>query len=323
MADPDTHRTTLGPALRRVRGAEVRRGWNGCLEVGFEPWVVRCLADLSFRSLRPLIVALVPGQQKLLNKVKRMRVELQNELADVINELGPQYYDDFEDVRSTFALASASWLIQRVVAHPRARVQVSTIIGAEPSRSAFASEALGTERRARSAQSPDGLLLCIHDLLLHANRLQTWIDERLFGWSKSSKRGTSAWAAQPRSTDGSQLPTPETSDDEDGGDYDNVLGYLSDGYTSPTTRSRAGSYADLQKLRLSRQAPAQRLDIPQYVREPATTTSPTTSPTGSVRSKHARRGSLVDDIPVERISQCDKRQSFDEMTEDLNKETGK
>jgi glycerol-3-phosphate O-acyltransferase/dihydroxyacetone phosphate acyltransferase len=50
------------------------------------------------KSLRPLIVSLAPGQQRTLGKLKKMRVELQSELHEVIDTFGPQYYDDFEDV---------------------------------------------------------------------------------------------------------------------------------------------------------------------------------------------------------------------------------
>jgi glycerol-3-phosphate O-acyltransferase/dihydroxyacetone phosphate acyltransferase len=148
----------------------------------------------------------------------------------------------------------------------------------------------------------------------------------LFGWSKSSKRGTSAWAAPPRSLDGSRLPTPETSDDEDGGDYDNVLGYLSDGYISPVaTRSRAGSYADLQKLKMSKTAGAT-LAVPTAVPGPAPTADPGrprsgsvgSSPGGSPRTKRARGNSLTEVVPVQEINKCDKSQPFEEMTEQLN-----
>jgi glycerol-3-phosphate O-acyltransferase / dihydroxyacetone phosphate acyltransferase len=66
-----------------------------------------CSSD-SHRSLRPLIVALVPGQQKSLNKLKAMRVELSNELADVINTFGPQYYEDFDEVSPTSVLSCLS-----------------------------------------------------------------------------------------------------------------------------------------------------------------------------------------------------------------------
>jgi glycerol-3-phosphate O-acyltransferase / dihydroxyacetone phosphate acyltransferase len=50
------------------------------------------------RSLRPLIVALIPGQQRSLNRLKAMREHLSNEVAEVINEFGPKLYDDFDQV---------------------------------------------------------------------------------------------------------------------------------------------------------------------------------------------------------------------------------
>ena len=49
-----------------------------------------------FRSLRPLIVSLVPGQQQHLERLKLMRQTLSTELMDVINEYGPKLYDDFD-----------------------------------------------------------------------------------------------------------------------------------------------------------------------------------------------------------------------------------
>jgi hypothetical protein len=69
--------------------------------------------------LRPLIVAAAPGQQKLLTSVKKMRVDLQNELADVINEFGPRYYDDFEEVQLLTAPLPGD-THSGIVANPRA-----------------------------------------------------------------------------------------------------------------------------------------------------------------------------------------------------------
>ena len=83
---------------------------------------------------------------------------------------------------------------------------------------------------------------------------QTWLDERLFGWSKSAQRGTSAWAGATRSQEISRAATPDLSEDEEVVDYDNVLGYLPVYEGAPhghRTRSRQNSYADLQKLRMS------------------------------------------------------------------------
>jgi hypothetical protein len=56
------------------------------------------LAYHQHRSLRPLIVALVPGQQRSLDKLKAMRVHLANEVADLINEFGPKMYENFDEV---------------------------------------------------------------------------------------------------------------------------------------------------------------------------------------------------------------------------------
>jgi hypothetical protein len=50
------------------------------------------------RSLRPLIIALIPGQQRSLDKLKTTRLRLANEVAAVINEFGPKLYDDFDEV---------------------------------------------------------------------------------------------------------------------------------------------------------------------------------------------------------------------------------
>lgn len=54
---------------------------------------------LHRRSLRPLIVALIPGQQRSLDKLKTMRVHLSNEVAELINDYGPQQFKNFDEVR--------------------------------------------------------------------------------------------------------------------------------------------------------------------------------------------------------------------------------
>ena len=62
---------------------------------------------MNVRSLRPLIVALVPGQQRSLDKLKAMRVQLSNEVADLINDFGPTLYEDFNEV--------CSWLTTKLI----------------------------------------------------------------------------------------------------------------------------------------------------------------------------------------------------------------
>ena len=81
----------------------------------------------------------------------------------------------------------------------------------------------------------------------------SWIDERLFGWSRSARRGTSAWSGPP-ADDSSRVGTPDYSDEEDTGDYDNVIGAIpmnEDSTCSQKSRSRQSSYADLQRLRMA------------------------------------------------------------------------
>lgn len=44
------------------------------------------------------MVALLPGQQRRLDKIKAMRESLSNELMELINEFGPQLWEDFNHV---------------------------------------------------------------------------------------------------------------------------------------------------------------------------------------------------------------------------------
>lgn len=53
--------------------------------------------DVLF-SIRPLLVALFPGQQRSLDRLKSMREKLSNEVVEIINTFGPKLYDDFNQV---------------------------------------------------------------------------------------------------------------------------------------------------------------------------------------------------------------------------------
>lgn len=63
------------------------------------------------RSLPPLIVALIPGQSRSLDKLKAMRVQVTNELVEAVNEFGPKLYDDFDEVRILAKLLCGSLII--------------------------------------------------------------------------------------------------------------------------------------------------------------------------------------------------------------------
>ncbi|KAF8163273.1 glycerol-3-phosphate O-acyltransferase [Crassisporium funariophilum] len=129
------------------------------------------------KSLPPLIVALIPGQQRSLDKLKAMRVHLSNEVASLINDFGPTLYEDFNEARILVPSASAP-----------------------PS-----SGTSGLWRRKSSTGAVDAQGLG----LTHP---MTWIDERLFGWSRSSRRGTSAWSglADDASRMNSSIPATTT-----------------------------------------------------------------------------------------------------------------
>lgn len=163
------------------------------------------------KSLQPLFTTLIPGQSRVLDEVKAMRIEVSNELADVVRESGPKLWDDFDMDRIPVPSASAP-----------------------PS-----SGTPGLWRRKSSTGGVDAQ----GSFLVHP---MTWLDERLFGWSRSASRGTSAWAGTP-STEISRASSPAPSE----GDYDNVLGYLEARKPAGRSRSRShqNSYADLQKLR--------------------------------------------------------------------------
>jgi len=301
------------------------------------------------KSLRPLVVQLIPGQTKELEKVKRQRAAISNELAQCINEFGPQLWDDFDEWRILVPSASAP-----------------------PS-----TGTPGIWRRKSNVGGVDAQ----GNLLVHPMK---WLDERLFGWSRSAHRGTSVWAGAP-SHGPSAMPTPEASDNEDNGDYEHVLGYLphlgvGDG-TRSTGRSRSTSYADLQSLRkvdgtqafqslsptspttdlrsrsrsdvnLSHLAPVYHsrrsgpsspirntlalssmpptINIPGPESASTASQSPTNTsysyvmadapPAETRESPRQRRMSLSDGVHVQRIASLPRAESFDEATEELNRE---
>ena len=160
----------------------------------------------------------------------------------------------------------------------------------------------------------------------------TWLDERLFGWSKSSHRGTSAWGGTVvSSVEASRVGSPDISDDEDHGDYDNVLGYLPtiDSNTFGLARqpkSLRGSFADLPSVR-SRENLAPHKSRPG---SPTVLMNPPLPPfvpndgggvlTHRKAGQRERKPSLSGSVPVVRIGRLDHDETFKEATEELNQE---
>ncbi|KAF8212268.1 glycerol-3-phosphate O-acyltransferase [Mycena galopus ATCC 62051] len=223
-----------------------------------------------FFSLRPLIVALFPGQQRSLDKLKVMREQLANEVVEIINTFGPKIYEDFNQWR---------------ILVPSASVPPSS-----------GKPGLWRRKSGTGAVDSQGLGL-IHPM--------TWLDERLFGWSRSSTRGTSAWGGS--SADASRIGTPNDSEDEDSGDYDDVIAFLpgSAPQAASKVRSRQSSYADLQRLRMTG----------------LSTSSDQYSPMSPTDHRpRQRKMSLTDGISVQRIAAVDATEQFDDATRGLNDE---
>lgn len=147
----------------------------------------------------------------------------------------------------------------------------------------------------------------------HEFIVQTWIDERLFGWSRSPKSGTSAWGGSTPIHDSSRPVTPDLSDDEDHGDYDHAVNFISayEDASRHKPRSRHGSYADLQRLRMT-----------TTTQQTASSSSSSLRPNESLHMRpvpRQRKGSLSDLVPVERIGAVDRREPFEDATTNLNK----
>lgn len=146
----------------------------------------------------------------------------------------------------------------------------------------------------------------------------TWIDERLFGWSRSAKHGTSAWYGFS-GDEASRIGTPDETDDEDTGDYDNVVGIVASNEESGfKSKSRQSSYADLQRLRQSHMAfTSVKGDLSASAHE---------APLEAIDDLHnpdrhrKRRESLTDNVDVKRIAAIEPEKEFCHATQNLNSE---
>ncbi|EIW72795.1 hypothetical protein TREMEDRAFT_70810 [Tremella mesenterica DSM 1558] len=166
-----------------------------------------------FKSLRPLFLSLWPGNQREVNKLREMREALSNDISDIIDEFGPQLYENFDQSR---ILPSAS-----VPQTGRAPGMF-----------------------ARKSDKADSSVLS-HPMI--------WLDERIFGWSRSASVGQ-VWGAKGdklRSEPSTAPGSPYESEDEEEADvdYDDILSIIDTRKSRPTSpRNRKGklrSYSDL------------------------------------------------------------------------------
>lgn len=52
-----------------------------------------------FKSIRPLFLSIIPGEENTMNELRRSRAELQKTITALINELAPEIYPDFDSKR--------------------------------------------------------------------------------------------------------------------------------------------------------------------------------------------------------------------------------
>jgi glycerol-3-phosphate O-acyltransferase/dihydroxyacetone phosphate acyltransferase len=126
------------------------------------------------------------------------------------------------------------------------------------------------------------------------------------------------------------VATPDGSDNEDSGDYDNVLGYLPAYEGRPKTPLRSGSFADLQKLRMTASDglfDKNRSDCFSHHfpggsahKSVEVNHSPIDGEGLFLRRHRSRKPSLSDSVPVERISASDDDKEFRNVTNDINRE---
>lgn len=153
-----------------------------------------------YKSLRPLLLSLL-GDQNQLERVRKMRSELQAELHSVIEEYAPKIWENFEQTR---------------IHTPSADV---------PPLNADSRKSLGLGSGGRGA-----------DLINHP---LSWLDERLFGWSQydsraaqqrrrrfRQQRSETTLTSELDELSMSEEATTDSGADEDG-DYDSVVGMLS------------------------------------------------------------------------------------------------
>ncbi|KAA1133241.1 hypothetical protein PGTUg99_011671 [Puccinia graminis f. sp. tritici] len=154
-----------------------------------------------YKSLRPLLLSLL-GDQNQLERVRKMRSELQAELHSVIEEYAPKIWENFEQTRIHTPSADVAPL------------------------SGDGRKSLGLGYGGR------GVDLINHPL--------SWLDERLFGWSQYDSRPSQQKRRRLRRlkseptlagerdefSTSEEATTTDSGADEDG-DYDSVVGMLS------------------------------------------------------------------------------------------------
>ncbi|KAJ7206333.1 hypothetical protein GGX14DRAFT_457607 [Mycena pura] len=167
------------------------------------------------KSLPPLIAALIPGQQRTLDKLKAMRIQLANEVSNLINDFGPKLYPDFDKWR---------------ILVPSASVPPSS-----------GTPGLWRRKSGTGAVDAQGLGLT-HPM--------TWLDERLFGFRSSATAPSSDGEDDAGDYDNVIAFVPGAA--AAASLVSAAAGAIA-GTALAGSRNRNSSYADLQRLKMTTQ----------------------------------------------------------------------
>jgi len=83
---------------------------NKCLLIAWAAWALIPFITYAsirfgeqgldiFKSIRPLFLSIVPGEENTIDALRQARAELQKIITDLINELAPEIYPDFDSTR--------------------------------------------------------------------------------------------------------------------------------------------------------------------------------------------------------------------------------
>ncbi|KAL8291488.1 hypothetical protein RQP46_002466 [Phenoliferia psychrophenolica] len=142
-----------------------------------------------YKSLRPLFLSVLPGNEKQLDHLRKLRAELQRDISLVVNEFGPQLFEDFQATR--------------IIPPTSVPAPVSP-----------------TLTRRRSTYGPQGQ----NTFLTHP---MSWVDEYLFGWSQSQQPRPNSHDSDGASEHGGPSGYASGYTTDEPADYDEVIHILS------------------------------------------------------------------------------------------------